>query len=285
MTWPRLTIEQMQIYAKEKEGKCLSNKYTNAKTKLTWKCKQGHIWKTNADCIKQGTWCPYCANTIKKTIKEMRDIARSKNGKCLSKKYINDYSNLIWKCKNKHVWKATHSNIGRGTWCPTCAGLSKLSIKKMQLLATQHNGKCLSNKYINCKTRLTWKCEKGHMWNAIPSAIRLGQWCPDCNSYRSELLCKEYLTKKTGYLFIRCKPKWLNGLYLDGYCKELSLAFEYNGLQHYEYVPFFHKCKRKFNDAQKRDNIKAKLCQTKNIKLKSRFIELDKLLEMYKNEK
>jgi hypothetical protein len=30
-------------------------------------------------------------------------------------------------------------------------------------------------------------------------------------------------------------------LELDGYCPELGLAFEYQGAQHSEYVPFFHR--------------------------------------------
>lgn len=44
--------------------------------------------------------------------------------------------------------------------------------------------------------------------------------------------------------FMKTRPEFLryngNLLELDGYCPELNLAFEYNGAQHYMYVPFFH---------------------------------------------
>jgi len=32
----------MQQVAKKRGGKCLSEKYVNAKTKLEWECRKGH---------------------------------------------------------------------------------------------------------------------------------------------------------------------------------------------------------------------------------------------------
>ena len=47
---------------------------------------------------------------------------------------------------------------------------------------------------------------------------------------------KQGMKKMFGKKFIKCKPYWLDSgnnslLELDGYCKELDLAFEYNGIQ------------------------------------------------------
>ena len=45
-----------------KNGTCLSATYSNNNTKLTWKCKQGHIWMANLANVKNsGKWCPVCA--------------------------------------------------------------------------------------------------------------------------------------------------------------------------------------------------------------------------------
>ena len=59
--------------------------------------------------------------------------------------------------------------------------IKKLSIEDMQEIARKRKGKCLSDKYINNKTKLEWKCLNGHKWKAIPESIKSGnRWCPVC---------------------------------------------------------------------------------------------------------
>ena len=53
--------------------------------------------------------------------------------------------------------------------------------------------------------------------------------------------------------FKKVRPLWLINyetgfcLELDGYCKQLKLAFEYDGIQHHIYLNPFHKSKEVFN--------------------------------------
>ena len=56
-TTTKLTIEQMQALAKERDGVCLSTTYVNAHTKLRWRCAEGHEWETTPDSVKGGSWC------------------------------------------------------------------------------------------------------------------------------------------------------------------------------------------------------------------------------------
>lgn len=73
--------------------------------------------------------------------------------------------------------------------------------------------------------------------------------------------------------FIKCRPEFLrndvtqNNLELDCYNADLKLAFEYNGRQHYEFVPHFHKNKEAFRNQQYRDVMKHKKCQENGITL------------------
>ena len=58
-----------------------------------------------------------------------------------------------------------------------------------------------------------------------------------------------------------------NNLELDCYCEELRLAVEYNGQQHYKYVPYFHSSHEAFRNQQYRDEIKRRMCQDNRITL------------------
>ncbi len=115
---------------------------------------------------------------------EMRRIAKQRGGKCLSEKYINSWTQLIWECTKGHQWKATLHNVKKGTWCPICAGMQRHTIEEMHQLAEARGGKCLSGKYINGSTKLRWICAEGHRWKAAPSNIIRGHWCPKCSKRR-----------------------------------------------------------------------------------------------------
>jgi hypothetical protein len=61
--------------------------------------------------------------------------------------------------------------------------------------------------------------------------------------------------------FTKARPSWLEKLELDGYNPELRLAFEYNGIQHYKYTPFFHrKGPQDLVNQIERDNRKLDIC-------------------------
>lgn len=49
-----------------RNGKCLSTVYINSKTKMLWKCSEGHTWEARLNNIQCGNqWCPQCAMLIK----------------------------------------------------------------------------------------------------------------------------------------------------------------------------------------------------------------------------
>ena len=77
--------------------------------------------------------------------------------------------------------------------------------------------------------------------------------CPKCASYRTENMCREIFERVFEHKFPKCRPNWLERLELDGYCEELRIAFEYNGQQHYEMIPFFHDTIEKFVERNTND--------------------------------
>ncbi len=56
----------------------------------------------------------------------------------------------------------------------------------------------------------------------------------------------------------------IEGFYLDFFIPSLKLVVEVQGVQHDEFVPFFHGDKRTFHQQQSRDKRKRELCELNN---------------------
>ena len=108
----QLDIQKIKKHALKKGGKCLSDHFENAKTKLLWQCEKGHQWEsTIQSVVGSGSWCPVCAKNIRLTIEEMQAIAKERGGKCLSTEYINTNTKLLWECVHGHQWESTPLSI------------------------------------------------------------------------------------------------------------------------------------------------------------------------------
>lgn len=180
--WKILSLKDMRKLAESKGGKCLSTDYVNVNSKLLWQCSEGHTWKAVPSTVKLGHWCPSCAGQERGTIEKMRELARSKGGKCLSEVYVNSNTKLLWQCGEGHTWEAVPSSVKAKSWCAKCAGLDKGTIEEMKTLAAAKGGKCLSTEYVNSKTKLRWLCANGHEFLSAPgNIISGGHWCPKCS--------------------------------------------------------------------------------------------------------
>lgn len=174
-------LREMQSMARSRGGRCLSARYANAQTKLLWQCGKGHKWRAVPNSIQQGTWCPYCAGRARGSIQEMRQLARSRGGRCLSSGYRGRFVKLRWRCGKGHEWDATpDSLLNAGSWCPHCAGRMRLDLREMKALARKRGGKCLSKEYVNSDTPLVWQCARGHTWRTRPYHVKAGHWCKRC---------------------------------------------------------------------------------------------------------
>jgi len=266
----RLTIEECQEFAITKGGECLSKIYKNNGTKMKWQCSEGHKWETSFGHIKNSkSWCPHCAGLAKLTIEECKEYARSKGGECLSKTYKNNDTKMNWKCSEGHEWKARFSDIKYGKWCPTCSGNKRLTIEECKEFAITKGGECLSKIYKNNGTKMKWICSEGHEWQARYCDVKnQNNWCPQCSSGKSEQACRKIFEDNLLEKFPNVRPDFLNGLELDGYNEELNIAFEYQGIQHYEYNKHFHRGDINiFHAQQERDRMKYKICKERGINL------------------
>ncbi len=117
---------------------------------------------------------------LKLDIATMMALARKRGGRCISTIYVNSTVPLLWECASGHQWSAVPASIRKGTWCPDCAGVRRLTLEQMNEMAESRGGRCLSNRYRNNATKLEWRCPEGHGWSATPLQIKRGHWCPFC---------------------------------------------------------------------------------------------------------
>ena len=112
----------------------------------------------------------------------MQKLAKKKDGKLLSKYYLNAKTKLKWKCTKKHIWFASPDNVkNKGSWCPKCSHIKqRLNLKEAYELAKKNYGKCLSKKYVNSRIKLKWQCRNNHIWKAKISGVKSGKWCNQC---------------------------------------------------------------------------------------------------------
>lgn len=186
----RLTLRELERIALQKRGECLSDEYLNSSKPLRWKCAVGHEWLARPSSVKAGTWCPLCARNQTLKLEEMQEIAKQRGGECLSANYKNGRTPLLWVCKQGHYWKASPANVKsgtrrKGTWCAECYNWrrrfhTKGSIEAMRELAVSRGGTCSSTEYLSSKAKLSWQCEAGHRWQALPTSVLQGAWCPTC---------------------------------------------------------------------------------------------------------
>ncbi|WP_233866956.1 hypothetical protein [Paraburkholderia adhaesiva] len=121
------TIGEMHELARTRGGQCLSDTYVNGQAALQWRCANGHEWSASATRILQGSWCRQCYfDSMRGTLADMQALAASRGGRCLSGRYVNAWTHLLWQCSRGHEWKAVPYSI-RVSWCPQCAILDRIT--------------------------------------------------------------------------------------------------------------------------------------------------------------
>ena len=238
-----------------------------------WEPKVGDL------CTAQ-KWCPECAKTThgeRLTIEKIRAIAKSRGGECLSFGFRNCRSQVRMVCKEKHEWATTPFSLNyQNSWCPRCSFDENFLTPKQKLdgwnklksFVVEKGGECLSEiEYTGVNGMCRIKCGFSHAaWTAkVANIIYNESWCPQCAGGIGEKLTGEYISRKTGFVFEKIRPRWLGGfgvhcLELDFYSHELALGVEYQGQQHYQFMPMWHVDEQGFGRSVERDERKRKLC-------------------------
>lgn len=267
--------------AKAHGGRVVSKEYRSGKTDMEFECAKGHRFLSRPMHVRHSnSWCKSCANSLTADEKyerllELQKIAAFRGGRLLSTEYLGIENKHHWQCAKGHTWwSQAHSVKNGGNWCQACTGKAPFTIESLQDFASNKGGEFLSKKYMGARRNHLWRCAEGHEWFAVPANVMKenGTWCPVCQSYASERLCRQYFEVLFGTEFKKKRPIWLkigsrSRLELDGYSEKLGIAFEYHGEQHYKSVLFRKNLQTDLNNQQVRDQIKRDRCRSNGVTL------------------
>lgn len=268
----KMNIETVRENALAIGFKLIDEKYTISTKTYKWQCIDcGNICITAYNNLIRKKGCGKCIyNQERYTLERVKEISETKCVECLSTEYIHCNSPMKWKCKKCNrewitTWRSLKQNIG----CIKCTFKEKITLN-MDIVKEEikdRNIECLSTEYITAIHRMKWRClECNYIWEIDFHHIRHSKsGCPNCASYKSERMSRKIIEELTGLSFPKVRMKKLQYLELDGYNKEIGLAFEYDGKQHTEYIEYFHKTEDGFHDLVRRDILKEELCYINNI--------------------
>ena len=121
-----------------------------------------------------------------------------------------------------------------------------------------------------------WHCKRKPTKALLP--VSMQDIRPRKGDSAGETECRRVLEEHFGKAFPKCRPDFLKNnvtstdistynMELDCYNDDLKLAVEYNGRQHYNYVPHFHKNREAFYNQKYRDELKRIKCREHGVHL------------------
>ena len=160
----------------------LTDKYINSKSKLKYVCPKGHLGSVIWNNWLLGNRCMECSGKKRASFKKIKASFELEGYTLLSDKYINRNSKLISICPKGHVYKVSWENWNRNSSrCSKCY-MAKImpTIYEIRKSFESEEYILLSNEYKNARTKLKYKCSKGHYNSINWKDWSSGHRCPDC---------------------------------------------------------------------------------------------------------
>lgn len=270
-----MTKEQFIIKAIAKHGHRFNYSkvvYINNCTNVIIICPiHGEFKCTPANHLK-GTNCPKCSNekqsrdrlsTTEEFIQKANLIHNNKYD--YSKVvYIGCFSKIIIICPIHGEFQQNARDHLRGYGCSSC-GFYKIGnrrrsnleefVRKARLI---HGNKYDYSKvvYINGNSKVIIICPIHGEFEQTPGSHLYGNGCSNCSESKGEQAIKSILVKHK----IVYEPQYniseiVANYKVDFYLPEYRCLIEFHGIQHYEYIPFFHDGNYTFEDQKNRDDL------------------------------
>jgi signal peptidase I len=274
-----MSFEDFMIRAKSIH----ENKYTYDKDSfrstskaITIKCPEHGEFRQIVAGHLVGRGCPNCAKNKKidteEFIKRSKKLHGDKYRYDLVRYYKKDISVEIVCPDHGPFFIIPNNHIFNKQGCPICSGKNHNTESFIDSAIKFHGDKYnyTQVKYTGNDRPVDIICKKHGVFSMRARFHLSGHGCPSCHLSKGEVLVSTIL-KKLDIPYIKnktfkdCLDKSL--LRFDFYIAMFNSCIEYDGKQHFEFIPSMY---RNFNDflaAKRRDEIKNRYCYDKGIRL------------------
>lgn len=190
----------------EKNGDIKPNDFTaGSGVKLWWKCHKGHEWEATINNRVNGSGCPYCSghkvgkdNNLNVVCPELaKQWNYAKNGLLKPEDVsLMSFKKVWWICDKGHEFEARISDRKKGG-CPYCSGRkvgkdNNLCVVDPELAKQwnyEKNGELKPENFtVGSHTKVWWKCDKHHEWEATINSRSRPTGCPVCKGINQSKL-------------------------------------------------------------------------------------------------
>lgn len=254
--------------------------YTNQHTKIKIICSiHGEFWQTPNSHLN-GCGCPICYGKPKSTLEnfvEKSNLIHNNKFDYSKSIYVNNKTHLIITCPIHGDFKQTPHGHLSGRGCVKCKEdnyipKNKLTTEEFILRSNFiHKDKYNYNKviYSSLQKEVIIICSEHGEFLQKPREHLDGCGCQICSSSKGELLIYNWLKennipfKSQFELITEEIARNTNLMKIDFFVKYNNKQYfiEYDGIQHFKYIPFFHREDDDFFKQQRRDRVLNEFCE------------------------
>jgi formate dehydrogenase assembly factor FdhD len=164
-------------------------KYVSANIAIKHRCICGNQWKAAPNNILHGSGCPTCSKikmsrqSDHKTYCRKLKIVHGNKIKPIGT-YVQARVKIEHMCSQGHRWLVMPMCLLQGIGCPRCSNKHRPSHEEFCEQVRKVHGDKINpiGVYSSAHSKIKFRCDKGHTFEASPSRVKLGSGCPYCNS-------------------------------------------------------------------------------------------------------
>lgn len=233
--------------------------------------KCGNEFNKNVhDIITKGSGCPFC-NGVKPTLYNEKWIIKNTPAPY---HYISGFVNMTTKCKfhcdncDSDFKQTPRRLINEKIYGCNCSPTKKLTNEEF---LDRLGEECLEEydvleEYVNIDTKILFKhksCDTTFKLSPYQFITRhKKKYCPICyyNKSHGEVAITQFLEKNNIFYNKEYVFKDYPQARYDFYLPDSNIIIEFDGKQHYEFIPFFHGTEEEFNNNKLKDLEKNSYC-------------------------